>query len=155
MTHYDPEGRLEELGLVLPPTRKPVGTYVGACQEGNLVLVAGHGPFDGPQQLYKGRLGREIDIKTGYLASKATILSSLASLKAQIGNLNRVERIMRVYGMVNCTPEFERQPEVIDGASDLLVQIFGEKGQHTRCAVGFCSLPFGMPVEIEMTVAVR
>ena len=84
-----------------------------------------------------------------------TILSALSSLKTLIGDLNRVHRIMRVYGMVNSVPEFERHPEVIDGASDLLVKLFGDRGRHARCAVGFVSLPFNMPVEIEMTVAVR
>jgi enamine deaminase RidA (YjgF/YER057c/UK114 family) len=155
MTEFNPEHRLAELGLTLPPQRAAVGNYVGAAQDGNLVLVAGHGPFEGPKQLYKGKLGREIDVAAGYAASRATILSALSSLKTLIGDLNRVHRIMRVYGMVNSVPEFERHPEVIDGASDLLVELFGDRGRHARCAVGFVSLPFNMPVEIEMTVAVR
>jgi len=155
MSDTNPERRLTELGLTLPPQRTAVGNYVGAAQSGNLVLVAGHGPFEGSKQLYKGKLGREIDVPTGYSAARATILSSLSSLKALIGDLNRVDRIMRVYGMVNSVPEFERHPEVIDGASDLLVELFGDRGRHARCAVGFVSLPFNMPVEIEMTVAVR
>jgi enamine deaminase RidA (YjgF/YER057c/UK114 family) len=155
MGDVNPERRLTELGLTLPPQRAAVGNYIGAAQSGNLVLVAGHGPFEGAKQLYKGKLGREIDVPTGYAAARATILSSLSSLRALIGDLNRVDRIMRVYGMVNSVPEFERHPEVIDGASDLLVELFGDRGRHARCAVGFVSLPFNMPVEIEMTVAVR
>jgi len=155
MTQTNPDQRLLSLGLTLPVQRKAVGNYVGATQDGNLVLVAGHGPFNGPQQLYRGKLGREIDVKTGYLASRATILSALSSLKALIGDLDRVHKILRVYGMVNSVPEFERHPEVIDGASDLLVDLFGDRGRHARCAVGYVSLPFDMPVEIEMTVAVR
>ena len=151
----NPEQRLTELGLTLPPQRTAMGNYVGATQEGNLVFVAGHGPFAGPKQLYKGKLGREIDVPTGYLAARATILSSLSSLKTLIGDLNRVHRVLRVYGMVNSVPEFERHPEVIDGASDLLVELFGDRGRHARCAVGFISLPVDMPVEIEMTVSVR
>jgi enamine deaminase RidA (YjgF/YER057c/UK114 family) len=155
MTDSTPDQRLLALGLQLPAQRKAVGNYVGATQDGNLVLVAGHGPFNGPHQIYKGKLGREIDVKTGYLASRVTILSALSSLKALIGDLDRVHRILRVYGMVNSVPEFERHPEVIDGASDLLVDVFGDRGRHARCAVGYVSLPFDMPVEIEMTVAVR
>jgi enamine deaminase RidA (YjgF/YER057c/UK114 family) len=155
MSELNPERRLAELGLVLPPRRATVGNYVGATQSGELVLVAGHGPFEGPKQLYRGKLGREIDVPTGYAAARATILSALSSLKTLIGDLDRVSRIMRVYGMVNSVPEFERHPEVIDGASDLLVDLFGERGRHARCAVGFVSLPFNMPVEIEMTVMVR
>jgi enamine deaminase RidA (YjgF/YER057c/UK114 family) len=155
MSDVNPEWRLSELGLTLPPQRAAVGNYVGAVQSGNLVLVAGHGPFEGSKQLFKGKLGREIDVPAGYAAARATILSSLSSLRALIGDLNRVDRILRVYGMVNSVPEFERHPEVIDGASDLLVELFGDRGRHARCAVGFVSLPFNMPVEIEMTVAVR
>jgi enamine deaminase RidA (YjgF/YER057c/UK114 family) len=155
MSDVNPERRLIELGLTLPPNRVAVGNYVGAAQSGNLVLVAGHGPFEGPRQLFKGKLGREIDVPTGYAAARATILSALSSLKTLIGDLNRIDRIMRVYGMVNSMPEFERHPEVIDGASDLLVDLFGDRGRHARCAVGFVSLPFNMPVEIEMMVAVR
>jgi enamine deaminase RidA (YjgF/YER057c/UK114 family) len=155
MTKATADQRLLALGLTLPAQRTAVGNYVGATRDGNLVLVAGHGPFNGPQQLYRGKLGREIDVETGYLASRATILSALSSLKALIGDLERVHKILRVYGMVNSVPEFERHPEVIDGASDLLVDIFGDRGRHARCAVGYVSLPFDMPVEIEMTVAVR
>ena len=151
----DPEQRLAELGLALPPQRTAMGNYVAATQEGNLVFVAGHGPYAGTTQLYKGKLGREFDVPTGYLAARAAILSALTSLKMQIGDLNRVHRVLRVFGMVNCTPEFELHPEVMNGASDLLVEIFGERGRHARCAVGFNALPTDMPVEIEMTVSVR
>jgi enamine deaminase RidA (YjgF/YER057c/UK114 family) len=150
-----PEQRLAALGLSLPEVRTPMGTYVGATQEGNLVFVAGHGPFAGTTQLYKGKLGREYDVATGYLAARAAALSALTSLKTLIGDLNRVHRVLRLYGMVNCTPEFEQHPAVINGASDLLVEIFGERGRHARAAVGFISLPADMPVELEMTVSVR
>lgn len=152
---YDPEARLKALGLVLPEQRKAVGNYVAVSQVGGLAFVAGHGPFAGDTQLFKGKLGADMDVATGYLAAQAAILNALMSLKTAIGDLNRVDRIVRLYGMVNATPDFESHPKVIDGASDVLTQIFGDRGRHVRCAVGFVSLPFGMPVELEMTVAVK
>ncbi len=148
-----PEERLAEMGYQLPQRRKPVGNYVGAVSTADkLVYVAGHGPFNGAQQTHRGKLGKDISIEEGKAAARTTIISALSTLKGEIGELSRVRRIVRVYGMINCTPDFERQPEVLDGASDLLTSIFGEAGVHARCAVGFVSLPFGMPIEIEAVV---
>lgn len=148
-----PEERLAELGYVLPERRKPVGNYTGAVSAlGKLVFVAGHGPFEGKVQTHKGKLGADISVEDGHAAARVAMISALSSLKAEIGELSRVKRVVRVYGMVNCTPDFERQPEVIDGASDILTSVFGEKGVHARCAVGFVSLPFGMPIELEAVV---
>jgi enamine deaminase RidA (YjgF/YER057c/UK114 family) len=148
-----PEERLAELGIVLPPKRQPVGNYTGAVTtEGKLVFIAGHGTFAGGQQTHKGKLGREYDVEEGKKAAHVAMVSALTSLKAEIGELSRVKRVVRVLGMVNCMPDFERQPEVMDGASDVLTSIFGQQGVHARAAVGFCSLPFGMPIELEAVV---
>jgi enamine deaminase RidA (YjgF/YER057c/UK114 family) len=149
-----PEQKLAELGHELPPKRQPVGNYTGAVSTGNLVFVAGHGPFQGSRQTHKGKLGADISIEDGREASKIAMISALTSLKAEIGELSRVTRVVRVFGMVNCTPDFARQPEVMDGASDVLTSIFGERGIHARCAVGYVALPFGMPIELEMVVEV-
>jgi enamine deaminase RidA (YjgF/YER057c/UK114 family) len=153
--HFDPEARLKELGLKLPEQRVAVGNYIGAFERGGFVFVAGHGPFSGPKQLFKGKLGRDMDVASGHEAAAVSMLNALASLKTAIGDLGRVDHIIRLFGMVNSTPDFEDHPKVIDGASDVLTNIFGERGKHVRCAVGFSSLPFGMPVELEMTVALR
>jgi enamine deaminase RidA (YjgF/YER057c/UK114 family) len=148
-----PEARLAELGIELPEKRQPVGNYTGAVSTaGNLVFIAGHGSFRGTEQTHRGKLGREVSIEEGKDAARVAMISALSSLKAEIGELSRVRRVVRVLGMVNCTPEFERQPEVMDGASDVLTSIFGKDGVHARAAVGFCSLPFGMPVELEAVV---
>jgi enamine deaminase RidA (YjgF/YER057c/UK114 family) len=148
-----PEERLVELGIELPAKREPVGNYTGAVSTGcKLVFVAGHGTFRGTEQTHKGKLGREITVEQGKEAARVAMISALASLKAEIGELSRVKRVVRVFGMVNCTPDFERHPEVMDGASDVLTCIFGRDDVHARAAVGFCSLPFGMPVELEAVV---
>jgi enamine deaminase RidA (YjgF/YER057c/UK114 family) len=148
-----PEERLAELGITLPPKRTPMGNYTGAVTtQGKLVFVAGHGTFAGGQQTHKGKLGREYDVDEGKKAARVAIVSALTSLKAEIGELSRVKRVVRLFGMVNCMPDFEQQPQVIDGASDVLTAVFGPQGVHARAAVGFCSLPAGMPVELEAVV---
>ncbi len=149
-----PEERLAELGYQLPDKREPVGNYTGAVTTGKTVFIAGHGTFVGKTQTHKGKLGREISVEEGKVASRTAMISALASLKAEIGDLSRVRRVVRVFGMVNCMPDFERQPEVMDGASDVLTSIFGQAGVHARAAVGFCSLPFGMPIELEAVVEI-
>ncbi len=149
------EERLHALGLQIPPPPEPVANYVGAVRSGNLIFVSGHGPSQDGKLIYIGKLGREIDTKTGYEAARLVMLNCLASLKAEIGDLDRVTRIVKVLGMVNSAPEFAEQPFVINGASDLLTEIFGEGvGKHARAAVGMSALPFGISVEIEMVVEV-
>lgn len=151
-----PEERLGELGHTLPERRQPVGNYTGAVStSGKLVFIAGHGTFEGSRQTHKGKLGADISVEEGKIAARTAIVSALTSLKAEIGELSRVRRVVKVFGMVNCTPDFERQPEVMDGASDILTSIFGERGIHTRCAVGYVSLPFGMPIELEAVVEIE
>lgn len=149
------EDRLREKGLELPPPPSPMATYVEAVRTGNLVFVAGHGPSKDGQLVSKGKLGRDVDVDTGYQAAQLVCLNMLASLKVEIGDLDRVKRIVKLLGMVNCVPDFGQQPEVINGASDLLVHVFGERGRHARSAVGMAGLPRGISVEIEMIVEVE
>jgi enamine deaminase RidA (YjgF/YER057c/UK114 family) len=148
------EDKLSTLGLELPSQGPPVGNFVGAVRTGNLVFVSGHGPYKDGQYIYRGKLGGDVDTATGYEAARLVMLNCLAGLKAEIGDLDRVARVVRVFGMVNSTPDFAEQPQVIDGASDLLTEIFGDRGKHARAAVGMVALPMGISVEIEMVVEV-
>lgn len=145
----DAEKKLTEMGLQLPAVSKPIANYVKAVRVGNLVFLSGHGP-----EVY-GKLGKELTIQQGYEAAKLTGLSLLASLKAEIGDLNKVKRVVKVLGMVNCTDTFTDQPKVINGFSDLMVGVFGDKGRHARSAVGMYALPNNFAVEIEMIVEVE
>ena len=144
-----PEKKLAEMGLQLPPVSKPIANYVKAVRTGNLVFLAGHGTD------VIGKVGKDLTIEQGYEAAKQTGLSLLASLKAEIGDLGKVKRFVKVLGMVNCTEGFGDQPKVINGFSDLMVAVFGEKGKHARSAVGMYALPNNMAVEIEMIVEVE
>ena len=149
------ESKLEAMGLQLPTPPAPVANYVRAVRSGNLVFVSGHGPSrDGAFQ-YQGKVGEDLDVETGYQAARLVMLNCLASLKEEIGELDRVRRIVKLLGMVNAVPDFGQQPEVINGASDLLTALYGERGRHARSAVGMGSLPRGIPVEIEMIVEVE
>lgn len=149
------EDKLRAMGLELPPPPGALANYVGAVRTGNLVFVAGHGPVQDGQLIYRGKVGRDLDLDTAYQAARLVMLNCLASLKAEIGSLDRVRRIVKLLGMVNCDPEFGDQPKVINGASDLLTALFGERGRHARSAVGMASLPLGISVEIEMIVEVE
>jgi enamine deaminase RidA (YjgF/YER057c/UK114 family) len=145
-----PEQRLAELGYELPAPNPAVGAYVGAVSAGKLVFVSGHGPYQDGRFIYQGKLGRDVDVPTGQAAARLTILNLLASLKAEIGELDRVGRVVKLLVLVNSDPEFGEQPTVANGASELLLEIFGpERGPHARSAVGMGALPFGIPVEIE------
>jgi len=150
----DAEKRLKEMGISLPTPPKPIANYVPAVQTGNLVFVSGHGPFNDGQAILSGKLGKELAIEEGYKVARNVALNCLASVKATLGDLNRVKRVVKLLGMVNCTEDFKDQPKVINGASDLLVEVFGEAGKHARSAVGMQSLPNGIPVEIEMIIEV-
>jgi enamine deaminase RidA (YjgF/YER057c/UK114 family) len=142
--------RLRELGLTLPPVFAPVGSYVGCVVDGDLVHAGGHGPVAGGE-IVVGKVGRDIDLAEAQRAARMTALSILATLDAELGGLDRIARIVKVFGMVNCAPGFNQTPAVIDGCSDLLVEIFGDAGRHTRSAVGMAELPFDIAVEIELT----
>ncbi len=148
-----PEERLHELGHVLPPAPKSVANYVSSVQTGNLLFLSGKGPdLVGGTKQWQGKLGAEFTIEEGYTAARDTMLNLLAVLREDIGDLSRVRRIVKLLGMVNSTPDFSDQPKVINGASDLLVEVFGDRGRHARSAVGMIGLPGGIPVEIEMIV---
>lgn len=139
----------------LPEPRTPVGNYVMCREVGELLYVSGHGPFLGPVQTHRGKLGRDVTVEEGQMAAHNTILSALASVERHLGDLDRVTSVVRVFGMINCVPEFHETPAVMDGASDLLIKVFGDAGRHTRCAVGMSALPKDMSVEIEMIMTFR
>ncbi len=146
--------RLAELGLELPEPTPPVANYVRAVTSGNLVFLAGHVPVADDGTLIAGRLGADISVEVGYQLARRTGIALLASLRQEIGDLDRVVRVVKVVGMVHSTPEFGEQPEVVNGCSDLLVEVFGEAGKHARSAVGMAALPRGAALEIEMIVEV-
>ncbi len=148
------EARLRELGLSLPPPARPAGNYVEAAPAGNLLFLAGHGPRHADGSLFTGRVGEDLTVEQGYEAARAAALGLLSTMKAELGDLDRVIRIVKVLGMVQCTPEFGQHPAVINGASDLLVAVLGKAGRHARSAVGMTSLPFGIAVEVELVAEV-
>ena len=149
------ETRLKEMGLELPAPGKPVANYVPAVRTGNLVFLSGHGPVLENGNLITGKVGVDLSPDEGYQAARQVALVLLASLKSEIGDLDKVRRVVKLLGMVNCTPDFVDQPKVINGASDLLVEIFGEKGKHARSAVGMNALPLNIAVEIEMIAEIE
>ena len=152
---YNPELRLKELGLTLPSPPSPVANYVNGVRTGNLIFLAGKGPKQADGTYIKGKVGTDLTIEEGYEAARVTAINQLAVLKAMLGDLNKVTRVVKVLGMVNCDPAFTDQPKVINGFSDLIVDVFGERGKHARSAVGMVSLPIGIAVEIELIVEVR
>lgn len=143
--------RLDELGIRLPPVFPPAGNYLPCVVDGDLVYVGGHGPVDG-KHMIRGKVGRDLTVEQGREAARMTALSILATLQAELGSLDRIARIIRVFGMVNVAPGFTQTPAVLDGCSDLLIDLFGDAGRHTRSAVGLAELPIDIAVEIEMTV---
>jgi len=149
-----PEERLSELGHALPQTPQSIANYVGAVRTGNLLFLSGKGPDLIGGRRWLGKLGAELTTADGYEAARDTMLNLLAVLRDELGELSRVRRVVKLLGMVNSTPNFDEQPKVINGASDLLVNVFGEAGRHARSAVGMQSLPGGIPVEIEMIVEI-
>ncbi|MGC3942957.1 MAG: RidA family protein [Chryseolinea sp.] len=152
----DYDKKLKELGIQLPTPSKPVANYVKAVRVGNLLFLSGHGPDHPDGSRTVGKVGVDLTIEQGYAAAKLTAEGLLATMKAELGDLNRVKRIVKVNGWVNCPPDFGDQPKVINGCSDLMVAIFGEKkGKHARAAMGAGSLPFNQSVEIEMVVEVE
>lgn len=145
-----PEDRLQELGLEIPEPPPAVGNYVGAVRVGNILFVSGHGPFKDGQATFIGKLGRDLTVEEGQQSAQLVMLNMLASIKAEVGELDHVARVVKLLCLVNSDPEFGDQPKVANGASDLLVAIFGEeRGKHARSAIGMGALPFGISVEIE------
>lgn len=152
----DAEQRLKEKNIVLTTPSKPVANYVNAVRVGNLLYLAGKGPTKPDGTLVTGKVGQGgLTIEQGYEAARLTAIAHLAVLKAELGSLNRVKRIVKVLGMVNCDANFTDQPKVINGYSDLMVEIFGEKGKHARSAVGMNALPNNITVEVEVIVEVE
>jgi enamine deaminase RidA (YjgF/YER057c/UK114 family) len=148
--------RLKELGIALPEIGAPLGNYVHAKRVGNMLYLSGKGPPAADGRMPRGKLGAEFTADDGYRHARQVGLVLIAVLKLALeGDLDRVEEIVKVLGMVNATPYFEDHPRVVNGCSDLLVEVFGERGRHARSAVGMSSLPGGIPVEIEVIVAVR
>lgn len=146
------ERRLQELGIELPDPVNPLANYVRWVQTGHLFFISGTGPGN---ETERGKLGSTMSVDEGYAAARDVGLQLIATAKAALGDLDRVTRVVKVLGMVNCTPDFAEQPQVINGCSDLLVEVFGEAGRHTRSAVGFVALPGQIPVEIECTLEVE
>jgi enamine deaminase RidA (YjgF/YER057c/UK114 family) len=151
----DFDKKLKELGIELMAPSKPIANYVKAVRVGNLLYLSGHGPSRPDGTTITGKAGSDMTIEQGYEAAKQTGVSILSTLKAELGDLNKVKRIVKVLGMVNCTPTFGDQPKVINGFSDLMVAVFGDKGKHARSAVGMNALPNNMAVEIEIIVEVE
>ncbi|NLY54652.1 MAG: RidA family protein [Firmicutes bacterium] len=148
------EAKLKELGIDIPPAAAPAAAYIPAVRSGNLIFVSGQLPSkDG--ELVKGILGRDLTTAEGYEAARLCALNCLGAVKSLVGSLDRVQRIVKVTGFVAATPDFTEHPQVINGASELMQQIFGDKGMHARAAVGMASLPLGVAVEVEMIVEVN
>ena len=151
---YDIEEKISSLGITLTEPGKPVANYVNTVRTGNLVFMAGKGPKKEDGTYITGKLGSELTVEEGYAAARLTAIQQLAALKAEIKDLNKVARIVKVLGMVNAEDDFSQHPNVINGFSDLMVEVFGERGKHARAAVGMSSLPMNIAVEIEMVVEV-
>jgi len=149
------EEKIKSLGLVLSPPPSPAGNYIGAVTYGKLVYLAGHGPSDADGNYRKGKVPTKVSLDEAYEAARMVGLNMLSTLKTEIGDLDRVRRFVKVLGMVNAEPDFEMQPKVINGFSDLMVEIFGDPGRCARSAVGLGSLPFQIPVEIEAIVELK
>jgi enamine deaminase RidA (YjgF/YER057c/UK114 family) len=150
-----PEQRLGELGLVLPAGSTPVGSYLKAARWGELLFLSGHGPVRADGSRVSGKVGSDLDVPGAYDAARLTALGMLSTLRREVGSLDAVASVLKVFGMVNSAPGFTQAPAVVDGCSDLLIEVFGDQGRHARTAVCVAELPFGFPVEIEAVVAIR
>ena len=151
----DPEARCKELKLEFPPLTSPVANYVHAVRSGNLLYLAGKGPTMPDGSYLTGTVGENLTIEQGYDAARRTGIMQIAVLKNELGDLKKVKRIVKVLGMVNATTDFTDHSKVMNGYSDLMVEVFGEKGKHARSSVGMCSLPFNIAVEVEMIVEIE
>ncbi|MEO9513502.1 MAG: RidA family protein [Flavobacteriaceae bacterium] len=152
--NYDPEARLEALGIELPAAPNPVANYVNGVRTGNLIFLAGKGPRYANGVEITGKLGDDISIEKGYEGARLTAINQIAVLKEMLGDLKKVKRIVKVLALVNSTPDFIEQPKVINGFSDLMVEVFGERGIHARAAIGVATLPRAQAVEVECIVEV-
>jgi enamine deaminase RidA (YjgF/YER057c/UK114 family) len=151
----DYDKKVKELGIELFEPSKPVANYVKAVRTGNLLYLSGHGPGKADGTSITGKLGEELTLEEGYAAARQAGISILSTIKSELGSLNKVKRVVKVLGMVNCTSDFTDQPKVINGFSDLMVSVFGEKGKHARSAVGMNALPNNITVEIEIILEIE
>ena len=149
------EKKLESMGISLPKPMEPLANYVTAVIDGELLYTSGMGPIENGKPKYQGRVGTEVSLEEGYQASRITMLNILSTVKSYLGSLDRIERVIKVLGFVSSANDFHRQPEVINGASDLLVELLGDRGAHARSAIGTCNLPMNIPVEIEMILKIK
>jgi enamine deaminase RidA (YjgF/YER057c/UK114 family) len=149
------EARIKELALTLPTPGKPLGNYIPGVLHGDLLFLSGHGPMREGSPTARGKLGRDLSTEEGYKAAREVGINLLGSVRSILGSLDRVKRIVKVLGMVNSADGFGEQPKVINGFSDLMVEVFGDNGRHARSAVGMAELPMGIPVEIEMIMQVE
>lgn len=147
--------RLASLGITLPEAPLPVAAYVPSVRSGELLFVSGQLCFSSGVLQYRGRVGQEVSLQQGYEAARTAAINSLAIIKQELGSLERIARVVRLTAYVACAPDFYDQPKVVNGASELLQGVFGEKGRHARSAVGVCALPLNSPVEVELTVAYK
>jgi enamine deaminase RidA (YjgF/YER057c/UK114 family) len=154
-SEWDAEAKLIELGIQLQEPGAPVANYVNVVRTGNILFLAGKGPRKPDGTYITGKVGQDLSIEEGREAARLVGISQLEVLKAELGNLNKVKRIVKVLGMVNCNGDFEAHPQVINGFSDLMVAVFGEKGKHARSAVGMNSLPMDIAVEVELIVEIE
>lgn len=150
-----PEQRLQEKGITLVPPSKPIANYVNVVRVGNLLFLAGKGPTKADGTHITGKVGRDLTLEQGYEAASLCAINHISVLKAELGDLSKVKRIVKVLGLVNCHSDFQDQPKVMNGYSDMMVAIFGDKGKHARSAVGTNSLPMGIAVEVEVIVEVE
>ena len=150
-----PDERVAELGIELPAPSPPAGKYVAAVRTGDLLFLSGSGPALSDGTFVVGKVGRDLDIDEARAAARLTGVQILAVLRAELGSLDAVTRVVKLLGMVNCAPGFNRTPHVIDGCSELLIEVFGEAGRGARSAVGMAELPFDIAVEIEVVVEVK
>ncbi len=155
MTKLSYEDKLKELGYSLPEPPKPIASYVPSVRVGKLLFVSGVIPLVNDRLLYAGKLGREVTVEQGYEAARVAALNALSIIKSSLGSLEKVRRIVKLVGYVASAEGFSEQPKIVNGASDLLIQVFGERGKHSRVAVGVIELPRGAPVEIEMIVQTK
>lgn len=150
-----PEAKLKAMNIELITPTKPMANYVKAVRTGKLIFLAGHGPTRADGTNVTGKVGGDLTVEQGVEAARITTISLLSTLKAELGDLGKIKRIVKVNGWVNCGPDFIDQPKVINGCSDLLVAVFGEKGKHARAAMGAVALPSNIAVEIEMIVEIE
>ena len=153
--NFDPETKLKKLGIELMIPSDPVANYVNTVKSGNLLFISGKGPLKKDGEYIKGKLGYDLSIDQGYDAARATAINLISTIKSAIGDLRNVKQIIRVNGMVNSASNFTDQPKVINGCSDLLVEVFGDRGKHTRVALGMNSLPMNIAVEIDIILEIK